>query len=159
MNKIEIGSSSGTVVMDRETGKAIEVSIDYGEVMKKNFLYDIDRFDLEEWKRTYPGETMPDCIDILDLGYWMKDGSYEEPCKAWREDRDQLVKEEAAYEQLKTEYERRVGLPVSEFEAIDSWVKTMINDNWTAKQCVDYVIEKYDLMDMDKFKNQPWGGY
>lgn len=33
--------------------------------------------------------------DILDWGYWTKDGRYEPPCKEWREDVIRLRKEAA----------------------------------------------------------------
>lgn len=44
-------------------------------------------FDVDEWLKAYPGETLPGMsIDILDLGYWTITGYYEEPCEDWRSD-------------------------------------------------------------------------
>ena len=48
-------------------------------------LGNIVKFDIDEWERHY-GKPMRRLysIDILDLGYWMKDGSYEGPEHDWR---------------------------------------------------------------------------
>lgn len=56
-----------------------------------------------EWQKTYPGEALPDSVDILDVGYVDADGVYSEPCEEWRADRrarlaDTLVCEKAAWD-------------------------------------------------------------
>lgn len=45
--------------------------------------HDIVRVDVAEWKHTYPNEEFNGC-DILDIGYWMADGTYEPPVLDWR---------------------------------------------------------------------------
>jgi hypothetical protein len=40
---------------------------------------DIKRFDVERWRRYYHTQVEGSTIGILDLGYWMKDGFYQEP--------------------------------------------------------------------------------
>lgn len=45
----------------------------------------IARFDVEEWQRRYPGQKIEDAtLDVLDIGYWTKDGQYEAPEDDWR---------------------------------------------------------------------------
>jgi len=45
----------------------------------------IARFDLAEWV-AYWSELLPEEFDILDLGYWCKDGVYEPAEPDWRKD-------------------------------------------------------------------------
>lgn len=46
---------------------------------------DIVRFDVEEWRRTYPSEE-PEGMDILDIGFWTPEGVYTGPELDWREE-------------------------------------------------------------------------
>lgn len=52
------------------------------------------RVDLAELKATYGA--LSDMYDILDVGYWLADGTYEPPCLHWREERDQMLAEDSA---------------------------------------------------------------
>lgn len=76
-----VKSSNGLLVCDAETGCPIsEKSIYYSE----KGLERISRFDLEEYRETYPERRVEgSVIDILDLGYWTI--SYEIPAHDWRE--------------------------------------------------------------------------
>lgn len=50
--------------------------------------FSIVAFDVAEWKKCYPSEVLEGrSIDILDLGYWLEGGTYEEPAQDWRDDR------------------------------------------------------------------------
>jgi hypothetical protein len=46
----------------------------------------------------YPGEDIAVGHDILDFGYWMKNGKYEPPCADWRKDREWMIAEEKGVE-------------------------------------------------------------
>lgn len=56
---------------------------------------------------------------------------------------------EQIYQELKTEYERRTGLSFDEFEDTQAWVSEVESSDWKVKQCIDYIIERYDLIDFD----------
>ena len=76
-----VESSHGTLVVDRTDGVVIrELSTYDGDELK-----DIVRFDLEEYKR-YWKEEVPKSLDILNLGYWIIGGAYEEPAHDWRKE-------------------------------------------------------------------------
>ena len=44
-----------------------------------------------EWLRAYPAESLPESVDILDVGYIAADGIYTPPCQQWRDDRDDRI--------------------------------------------------------------------
>ena len=46
----------------------------------------IARFDVDEFRRRYPTANLEDAtVDVLDLGYWTKDGRHELPCEDFRD--------------------------------------------------------------------------
>lgn len=52
------------------------------------------RLDLSEHNQTYPDYPLRDSVwDILDWGYWTKEGVYEEPCWEWRAERNERIAE------------------------------------------------------------------
>lgn len=53
-----------------------------------NWLYDIDRVDIEELDNylSFYDFELADGGDVLDFGYWDKDGVYYPPSRQWRED-------------------------------------------------------------------------
>jgi hypothetical protein len=86
---ITIESSWGMVTTDDE-GNVVELDVlevdDKGE---RCYLLDIAKFDIAEWDRFYENRfnepsPKPSEFDVLDLGYWLKDGSYNEPDHKWR---------------------------------------------------------------------------
>lgn len=88
MQPMLVHSSNGELLIDKETGKVIDFTQAEGEAG----IADIHTFDIEEWKRRYSNEELPDDIDILDLGYWYgefapergKISTYEPPVEEWR---------------------------------------------------------------------------
>ncbi|XUX01228.1 MAG: hypothetical protein TUN42_04360 [Dehalogenimonas sp.] len=68
--------------------------MDDGSVYRPDYAYDdnelkdIVKFDIEEYLRAYPDEPLEtiDSVDILDLGYWTKDGRYEPPDAYFRKE-------------------------------------------------------------------------
>jgi len=61
--------------VDTETGDVLRLSGAPKDAESEGY-HDIARFDLEEWKRFYNQDTCRGA-DILDVGYWTKDGIYE----------------------------------------------------------------------------------
>lgn len=54
---------------------------------------------------------------------------------------------------LTEEYERRIGIPIEEHEDVDKWVEDIYSSDWSIEQVVDYIIEKYDLVDLEPIFN------
>jgi len=81
MKTITAFSSHGTIDFDSETGLVISQTLDECNDCCPN---NIGTFDVKEYARTYGHKPDTD-IDILDLGYWLKDGTYEEPAYDWRD--------------------------------------------------------------------------
>jgi hypothetical protein len=77
-SNIEIVSSHGTLTVDPADGRVLSRDLD------DDLLERVIRFDLEEWKH-YWGDPVPDNLDILDIGYWLDDGTYEPPEMEWRD--------------------------------------------------------------------------
>jgi len=80
-------SSWGHISCDKD-GNVIEV-IGYGEgevIDDENYLFDIVKFDLVEYGKFCESIniTMGGCDDILVVGFWKKDGTYEEADMDWR---------------------------------------------------------------------------
>lgn len=83
MKTFSVSSSNGCLTASAKTGRVISCELNKdGEGIDQ-----IQRFDVEEWRKAYPGENIAGhSIDILDLGYWDKSGKYEEPEKDWRKE-------------------------------------------------------------------------
>lgn len=82
---ISITSSHGEFSVDPRTGRPIERERYDPADPESEFIDQLDRFDLREWLEHYKihGEAK-NGMDILDVGYWMKNGYYEEPAHEWR---------------------------------------------------------------------------
>ena len=77
---MKVHSSYGTLVVDA-LGWVQRSESEYdGDVLK-----DIERFDLKEYKSRWHDESETDTLDILELGYWITDGSYIPPFFYWGE--------------------------------------------------------------------------
>lgn len=50
-------------------------------------LTGIAHFNVHEWKKRYPDESLSKVrnIDILDIGFWLDNGEYEPPDATWRD--------------------------------------------------------------------------
>ena len=86
---ITIESSWGEVTTD-DQGNVVELDVlevdDDGE---RCYLLDVAKFDIAEWDIFYENRfkepsPKPSEFDVLDLGYWCKDGTYVEPNHKWR---------------------------------------------------------------------------
>lgn len=93
--EFEVFSSNGLFNVNVQNGNVVHYEPEAGGDSRTNETINI--FDIKEWEKYYPDEkiTRHSRIDILDLGCWLKDGTYEEPCNDWRKKlaycRDQSV--------------------------------------------------------------------
>jgi hypothetical protein len=77
--------SWGEIDCDRE-GKVIEIRADEYFNGERNYMFDIEKFDLVEYGKFLETKniTHGECDDILTVGFWRKGGEYAEPDHAWR---------------------------------------------------------------------------
>jgi hypothetical protein len=90
-NLLIIESSWGRIVVDPVTGYVDPVASNYlpdREGEQTHPISNIHRFDVDEWRRAWPGETLAGTEqDILDFGYWSRPGDdYEPPAQEWRDE-------------------------------------------------------------------------
>lgn len=87
---ITIESSWGIVTTD-DYGKVLELDVlEVDSSGEKCYLLDVDKFDLAEWDKWYENKfkkpsPKPSDFDVLCLGFWRKDGSYESANKSFRD--------------------------------------------------------------------------
>lgn len=79
-NEKTVNSSHGQLIIDAD-GTVLVGKTTYHDDELRNIV----RFDLPEHRKYYASKPEPDSYDILDLGYWMKDGTFEPPAFDWRE--------------------------------------------------------------------------
>jgi hypothetical protein len=95
-NTTTLESSWGFVTILTPMGIILETNV--CEIPnEKCYILDIERFDIAEFNdwffRRYGWQPQLDSIDILELGYWLKDGTYV-PASNWRyEIREELEKD------------------------------------------------------------------
>lgn len=77
---LTVHSSYGDLSIDANTGEVLTLVPD-GDPEN---LGEIACFDLDEWRKFYGREDLDEEFDILDLGYWLKGGTYEPPEPTWR---------------------------------------------------------------------------
>lgn len=75
-----VNSSLGYVCFNSDNGHVIT------DHHSNNELDNIDCFDVAEYTKFYNTTIIPANIDILDIGYWLKDETYKHPCADWREE-------------------------------------------------------------------------
>lgn len=88
---IEIVGNAGRLTVDTVTGLVLIYDRDEAECQAiaqepghtDNGYDDIVRIDIDEWKRFYVGEEVVNG-DILDWGFWVRDGTYQEAEHDWR---------------------------------------------------------------------------
>lgn len=104
MNDIlTVRGSHGEIEVDRKSGLALRAdSCDCDHCMVYGDYTTIRIFDLAEWRVRYPGEELPDSLDILDLAYFTHKGIREEADEDWRKDREADMTEPAHEAQHKT---------------------------------------------------------
>ena len=83
----EFFSSWGSITCNKK-GKVIEVIGDEYINGERNYLYDIEEFDVDEYSKfcIENNLTNGECEDILSIGFRKKNGEYDRPDKRWREE-------------------------------------------------------------------------
>lgn len=88
-NRLVVTGEYGHLTADPHTGKVLSVEVDATSpfvTAAATGYHNITVFDVEELQRAYPGKQLTGgSIDILDVGFWSKDGSYEAPDAEWRD--------------------------------------------------------------------------
>jgi hypothetical protein len=81
----EFEGSWGTIKCDMQ-GNVISIDGDEEIDGERNYLFDIAKFDIEEHKNFCEsvGITHGEADDILNIGFWKKNGEYSEADKDWR---------------------------------------------------------------------------
>ena len=84
-------SSWGELVCEAATGKVRREESTYSADPENEQgaypLSSIVSVDVEEWRKTYPGESLDGgCHDILDFGLTYENGETSPPAMEWRED-------------------------------------------------------------------------
>jgi predicted methyltransferase len=85
---ITIESSWGVITTD-DKGNVIEKDILEQHDDERCYLLDAERFDIEEWDNWYERYTekpspKPSFFDVLELGFWKVDGTYNPPSSDFR---------------------------------------------------------------------------
>ncbi len=76
--------SYGECVVDAESGRIKDMRDESSNANCAEYQ-PIVRFDVGEWLAAYPGEELVgNRVDILDLGYVLRNGTYEPPATDWR---------------------------------------------------------------------------
>lgn len=82
-----VRGSDGHLHIDALTGEVVGIEDD---VSDDSNYHQITKFDLVEWREALAASGCSDRegdeIDILHLGYWSEDGSYEAPAHDYREE-------------------------------------------------------------------------
>lgn len=77
---VEVRGTWGTFLVDPVSGVVVEQA-------HENTAYnDIQMVNLIEWRNFWGPRPLPQSIDILDLGYWLRSGAYCEPDHTWRQE-------------------------------------------------------------------------
>ena len=80
----EVFGNYGSITVSKETGEVIAYApdCDYDETKPEEGYADILCFDLASFDGPFTiGEF--DHVDVLDLGFWTKDGEYVERARDW----------------------------------------------------------------------------
>jgi hypothetical protein len=86
---ITIESSWGYITTDDE-GNVLEMDVlEVDSKGERCYLLDAVKFDIAEYDRFYEDRfkepsPKPSYFDVLDLGFWKKDGTYDAPDHKWR---------------------------------------------------------------------------
>jgi hypothetical protein len=87
---ITVISSWGYIYLD-DKGNVESMDVLEHDGEERCYLLDAVKFDLVEWddwyeKRFNEPSIKPDDFDVLEIGFWNKDGSYNVADKKWRDE-------------------------------------------------------------------------
>lgn len=134
-------SSWGSIDCDKD-GNVIEVHGDLEYKGEKNYLFEIARVDIEEYAKfcSSLNITHGESEDILSVGFWRKDGVYNEADKDWRESIFKPnVEEEAPTYQCKTPQ------TFDKVKQIIEMLKTLDNGDGVDGETMQYILEQVGM--------------
>jgi hypothetical protein len=134
-------SSWGSIDCDKD-GNVIEVHGDLEYKGEKNYLFEIARVDIEEYAKfcSSLNITHGESEDILSVGFWRKDGVYNEADKDWRESIfNPKVEEEAPTYQCKTPQ------TFDKVKQIIEMLKTLDNGDGVDGETMQYILEQVGM--------------
>ena len=130
-------SSWGEITCD---SKGNVINIDGHEEIdgERSYLYDIVRFDMDEYKKFCDdnGLTHGEALDMLCVGYWKQDGEFAEPDHEWRKETFGSVAMKYEVEKIFINLITNIGIDLPEnWEDIVQFIyedvmETADNDNW-----------------------------
>lgn len=85
----DVATSNGQISADSETGLVVWCEIDPSATKGKWAWPEAHwpaRIDVAEYRLAWPDDPIEDGVDILDVGYWMRNGEYEPPVEEYRAD-------------------------------------------------------------------------
>lgn len=132
-------SSWGTIECDRE-GNILSVDGDEEIGGEANYLYGIKRINIDEYCEFLISKniTHGECDDILSVGFWRKDGGYEEPDADWRKN---MFGEEAPTQQCSNPETH------DKVKQIIGLLKTLDNGDCVDGETMEYILEKVGMSD------------
>jgi len=99
MNTFTAFSSHGSITANIETGEVIDFSVDENDT--EEYLSKIAKFDVDRYKANNPVIVLGQRdIDILAIGFWLQDGTYDDPAEDYE-----------PYHLLTENLEKRFGEP------------------------------------------------
>jgi hypothetical protein len=134
-------SSWGSIECNKD-GIVINVIGDLEYKGERNYLYDIERVDIEEYAKfcSSLNITHGESEDILSVGFWRKDGVYNEADKDWRESIfNPKVEEEAPTYQCKTPQ------TFDKVKQIIEMLKTLDNGDGVDGETMQYILEQVGM--------------
>lgn len=80
MREVVVYGSHGRLFVHAETGRVLHYEPEGNDVGYEAVTF----VNLTEWKAAHNTPKLPEVLDILDVGYWLRDGVYEAPDESWR---------------------------------------------------------------------------
>lgn len=128
---IEVRSSGGTIIINAETGVKLEVNLSDPDDETYFNLRLIQRFNINEYKNFHNFETLPDSIDILDLGYWDLEDDYISPDYEWRD--------------LMKQTNKPTQLPTPRLKTDDELLEDFIEQNYPGYEKSYIIAQRFTL--------------
>lgn len=85
MERVTVYSSHGTFICDKATGEVIDDGMESFDYESCSEHGKITKINVDEYLQNYQ-ESIPDTVDILDVGVTFEDGHYIGPDLGFRED-------------------------------------------------------------------------
>jgi hypothetical protein len=151
-----VRSSHGFLIANYESGEIISV---HSDKEPEDYLPNIKKFDIERYKFVHKTDSIPKELDILRIGFWLKDGTYDPPAEGYEPEIDESKLK------LTTERPIKSGYCLVKWEESDSpeiiWLHyfpkgALIDDvecwNWGYSPCDDPEPIEADILHPEKIQ-------